>query len=445
MKSPGTPLLSIGLPVFNGENFLAQAIESLLSQDFQQFELIICDNASTDRTEAISRAFAERDARVRYSRNSENLGAAGNWNRVFELSSGHFFKWAAHDDMHEHRFLSSCLALLEAEPDAVLAYTRAISIDADAHRLREWSSHPDICSSDLSVRYARWLAVPTDPLPLPIFGVMRADVLRRTRGFASYPDADVALLTEMSLHGPFAEVPEPLFLQREHGGRAGPKLAGDPYSAVNFWDARTVRPLGLPHWSLLAGQVSAIFRAPLAPSQRLACLRILAGWIGRKRRLLSKDMMISLGHMPAVGPPVRRLMENMRLKAWRRQIDETLRELDATIPPDAEYLFADDSAFGSEMKEGRRMRSFVEDPDGHSVSPESDDAAIYELERSREAGITFLAIAWPCFWWMGYYKEFADYLDSTYPRVLESEQLIVFRLRDEAGSADGQGEVGENA
>ena len=107
------PRVSIGMPVFNGENYLAEALDSLLTQTFSDFELIISDNASTDKTEEICRAYAVRDQRIRYFRNQENLGASRNYNRVFELSSGEYFKWAAHDDLCAPEFLGRCVDVLD--------------------------------------------------------------------------------------------------------------------------------------------------------------------------------------------------------------------------------------------------------------------------------------------------------------------------------------------
>src|SRR5690349_812781 len=92
------PQVSIGLPVYNGEKYLLNAIGSLLKQDFEDFELVISDNASTDKTEAMCHEFAAKDKRIRYHRNETNIGATGNYNRVFRLSNGEFFRWASHDD-----------------------------------------------------------------------------------------------------------------------------------------------------------------------------------------------------------------------------------------------------------------------------------------------------------------------------------------------------------
>src|SRR5689334_3559190 len=91
-----SPKVSIGLPVYNGENYLAKTIASILAQTFTDFELIICDNASSDSTQRICEDFARQDARVRYGRNEKNLGAGPNYDLAFSRSTGTYFKWAAH-------------------------------------------------------------------------------------------------------------------------------------------------------------------------------------------------------------------------------------------------------------------------------------------------------------------------------------------------------------
>src|SRR5687767_6137887 len=113
------PALSIGLPVYNGERYLREAIGSILSQDFTDFELIISDNASTDGTAAICAFYAARDARIRYHRSETNLGAAPNHRRVFELARAPFFKWAAHDDSGSPQLLERCVQTMYAARPSV--------------------------------------------------------------------------------------------------------------------------------------------------------------------------------------------------------------------------------------------------------------------------------------------------------------------------------------
>src|SRR5437870_2543767 len=128
---PDLPLVSIGLPVYNAERYLRQALDSLLGQDYANLELIVSDNASADATESICRSYAERDGRLHYHRAEQNMGAIWNYNRVFELASGEYFMWAAHDDLRDSRYVSACVDALQSRPDAVLCCSDIRFIDED--------------------------------------------------------------------------------------------------------------------------------------------------------------------------------------------------------------------------------------------------------------------------------------------------------------------------
>lgn len=131
------PAVSVGLPVYNGERYLAAAIESILAQTYGDFELLLCDNASTDATPEICRRYAAADPRVRYVRHPENLGAAENYNVAFRLARGRYFRWAAHDDLLEPRLLERCTAELDAAPESVvLCYPRTVLVDDEGRHLR---------------------------------------------------------------------------------------------------------------------------------------------------------------------------------------------------------------------------------------------------------------------------------------------------------------------
>ena len=131
----GAPRVSIGLPVYNGERWLSQSVESILAQSFTDFELVICDNASTDGTEAICRGFAGRDERVRYLRNARNIGGMRNATLVFEQARGEYFRWAAHDDVCEPTLIERLVEVLDDHPEVVAAVSPSISIDGDGNRL----------------------------------------------------------------------------------------------------------------------------------------------------------------------------------------------------------------------------------------------------------------------------------------------------------------------
>jgi glycosyltransferase involved in cell wall biosynthesis len=124
ISMPSCPMLTVGMPVYNADRFLAKALDSFLGQTFKDFELLISDNASTDRTEEICREYAARDHRIRYFRNPQNMGAGWNFRRVYSLANEKYYKYAAHDDFIEPTFLEECTAALEADPGLVLAHAR---------------------------------------------------------------------------------------------------------------------------------------------------------------------------------------------------------------------------------------------------------------------------------------------------------------------------------
>ncbi len=236
------PVVSVGLPVYNGANFLAEAIESVLSQSFGELELVVSDNASTDDTEAVARDYAERDRRVRYSRLAQNRGAAVNFNRTFLLSRGTFFKWLAADDLIAPTFLEQTVAVLRSQPGVALAYARNEWIDSKGAVLR---------NDDSIARTTRW---PENPVarfqtfvhdfgrqgprigPVYVFGLMRSSAVRQTRLLGRYPSADINFLAELTLAGNFAEVPARLQMLRSHPESLSYEYMRDPDKVFQFWD-----------------------------------------------------------------------------------------------------------------------------------------------------------------------------------------------------------------
>ena len=234
------PCVSVGLPVFNGEAYLDSAIRALLAQDFTDFELIVCNNASADGTAAIAAAWAAKDPRVRVFTNETNIGAEGNFNRVFEFARGRYIRWAAHDDLVASDHLRRCVSQLEASPDVVLCSSWVHIIDAHDRVIGFYDGGlAGAESTDTAARFAA--AILSRHLCTDLFGVIRVDALRKTRLHGPYYGADRALLAELALLGRFAHVPLPLFLNREHparSSRAGGRwrVAGGLPSLVLFND-----------------------------------------------------------------------------------------------------------------------------------------------------------------------------------------------------------------
>jgi glycosyltransferase involved in cell wall biosynthesis len=262
------PRVSIGLPVFNGEDYLAEALDSILAQTYTDFELIISDNASTDRTREICHSYAAQDKRIRYFRSEANLGAARNYNRVFELSSGEYFKWAAHDDVCAPEFLERCVKVLDREPDVVLCYPKTNIIDEHGELVEHYVDDFDLRAPKSHERFRHILR--TGQWLNPVCGVIRADVLRGTQLIGKYAVSDRVLLAELALVGRFYEVPEYLFYRRIHPQKSTQANTTDEEIAAWFDPATRGRVLA-PRWKRFLGHLRSIRRAPLSWDGRMRC------------------------------------------------------------------------------------------------------------------------------------------------------------------------------
>ncbi len=298
-RLPG-PRISVGLPVYNGAAYVAQSIDSLLAQTRDDFELVVCDNASTDGTEAICRAYAARDPRVRYHRNPRNQGVGYNHRRAFELARGEYFRWAGADDVAHPRLLERCAAALDEHPAAVLAYPRTLLIDAAGAAIEEYEDRLNLPWSD-PVHRLRVL-LNTVRRCNAMYGLIRSDVLRRTGLVGDFIGADMCLLAELTLHGTFHEVPEVLFSRRLHQG----SVAGSDPDYVRLQrafrpDARPGVPLVV--WRHQVEHYRAIRRAPLRLSDKTRSYGYLARWIVIRRRSLAKEATGALATLLTAGRP----------------------------------------------------------------------------------------------------------------------------------------------
>jgi len=277
------PGVSIGIPVYNGERFLREALDSLLAQTYLDFELIISDNASTDGTEEICRMYAVQDRRVRYYRNAKNVGVGPNFNRVFELSTGDYFKWASADDICKPEHLARCLEVLERDRTAVLAYPRIqfinenglpLDIDDPGWDLQSEEAHERL---RYTIRAGHWVN--------PHYGLIRTSALLKTRLIPSYPGGDYRLLAELSLRGKFVEIPERLFLRRIHPGASSQNLTNLEWT-MEFQTGNRGR-MCLPFWHLNVDHYVTIIKSELGLRYKLSLLGSLLRvmWWQRPRLL----------------------------------------------------------------------------------------------------------------------------------------------------------------
>jgi glycosyltransferase involved in cell wall biosynthesis len=278
-SSPDAPRVSVGLPVFNGENFVAQAIQSVLAQTCTDLELIIQDNASTDRTADICRDLAASDRRVRYFRNPRNLGAAPNYNLTYSVARGRYFKWLAHDDYIEPAFLAETSRVLEERPEAVMCNTVVRYVWADGTEIGLYDSglaHADHASP--AARFAA-MVLPSHSC-VDFFGLLRRDALKHSLLHGSFHGADRAFLAQMALRGPLVQLPEPLVVMREHGQRYTRQKAS-PAQSLAWHDATRHNAMVFPTWRLYAEYLKMVQHESLGAAERMRCYGVLAQWWAR--------------------------------------------------------------------------------------------------------------------------------------------------------------------
>jgi glycosyltransferase involved in cell wall biosynthesis len=271
------PRLTIGLPVYNGENFLVESLDTLLDQTFEDFELILSDNASTDGTADICHRYQRMDPRIRYVRQPANIGCAPNHNFVVREARGELFKWAAHDDRYGRELIERCVAALDEFPHVVLAHSWSAIIDSAGTISRLVDYPVNTAVPDPAERFRSMLF---DGWGDDDGGVMRTEVLRRTPLHGSYHFADRTLITEIGLNGPFYQVEDRLYFRREHPGQAG--MGSTVRSRSVTLDPRRADRLRHPivrlYGEYLWGYISAIRRAQLSPAERRACYGHLVRW-----------------------------------------------------------------------------------------------------------------------------------------------------------------------
>jgi glycosyltransferase involved in cell wall biosynthesis len=304
MTESRIPAVSIGIPVYNGADFLGAAIESHLAQTFGDFELVISDNASTDGTEDLCRGFAKEDSRVRYVRQAENIGANANFNEVVHLSRAPYYRWAADDDTLSPDYLEKTYALLSKDDDAVLCHSFTEHIDENGKALAPASdgvgyvddsgTYVDGPDPNIATRLLR------SPYPhvrfrdvllhtkwcFEIFGLMRREVLLSTAMQQKFYGTDRVLLAEMALLGTWRVVEEPLWQRRSHAGASNNMSVWQKAKWSNPDASMTVLP---PVSHMVRGYLNAVDRHYFPPVERAQCyaaVGVLAVQPDKFRKLL---------------------------------------------------------------------------------------------------------------------------------------------------------------
>ena len=182
MKSK-QPKISIGMPVWNGEDFIGLALDSLLAQDFKDFEIILSDNASTDNTEKICEEYTAKDKRIRYIRQEKNIGVDKNFNFVLDKAEGEYFMWAAYDDLWEPSYISEMVKVLDNNKSVIVAFCFSDNIDKEGEFIRTYYGCINSGIFSQGTIFKRVLTFLTKNIPLPsIYGLMRTQIVKKVVG-----------------------------------------------------------------------------------------------------------------------------------------------------------------------------------------------------------------------------------------------------------------------
>lgn len=286
-----SPRISLGMPVYNGEQYLALALDALLAQTFTDFELIISDNASTDRTEEICRAYAAKDSRIRYYRQRQNQGGAWNFNQVLHLATGEYFRWACHDDFCAPTLLERCVEVLDQEPEVVLCYPKTTVIDDVGAAIEQYPDQLNLRSVDRVERYRQFHHRYRRGAKCNVlFGLMRRQTLVQTCLIQPYPSSDIVLLGELALRGQYHEVPEFLFFRRDHA-KTSVRAFRAFRDRIVWFDPKAKGQLRLTRWRWLFEHLAAIRRVEMPWQERLQCYLQMTQWVFWNLQWLLKDVL----------------------------------------------------------------------------------------------------------------------------------------------------------
>ena len=282
------PRVSIAVPTYNCEKYIAQSLESLLGQSYGDFELVISDNASTDDTEAVCRRYAAQDKRVRYVRRTENIGGPGNFRYVFSLCSGEYHKWSTADDYWHPDFLKEAVAVLDQKRDVVLCYPKTRKIDPDGAMLSDYEDRLHLIDDSPRVRFRQLY----DRIGLcnAHLGLIRREAMLKTRLIGAHKASDVDFLGEMILLGKFWLLPEIRFFRRFHP-QSSSWDRGNVEHQRKYYDPNSKAGASMDSWRRFGFQLDMMWRSPIGLADKLALSKDIGRWARHDRHALSRELL----------------------------------------------------------------------------------------------------------------------------------------------------------
>ncbi len=275
-----------GMPVYNGERYLEDSIVSNLAQTFDDFGLIIADNASTDRTGEICQDYASRDPRIIYIRNPENVGAARNYSKCFEPSNCEYFRWSNGDDLIDPTLISECVEVLDKHEDVVLAYGKTRLIDGEGQLMENYNDNLHLDQDNPADRFIDCRQ--RIGLSHVLYGLMRRDLLAQTALFGNFVASDINLIIELALYGKFHELTDTRFSRRMHD-LSSSHDRDDEDLQRNFWDPTKSRLL-MQKWRAHVAYYSAARRAPITSADKRKIYKHLTIYLYRTKSELFAEL-----------------------------------------------------------------------------------------------------------------------------------------------------------
>lgn len=286
------PLVSIGVPIYNEEKHLAEALDSVLAQDYENIEIMISDNASTDSTPQICAEYVAKDPRIRYYRNDTNVGSFENFNRLLDFARGEFFMWASGHDLRHPSQVTRCVEVLLEDPSLVLSYTEMIWIDGNGQPLEPMEKGQEYIDTRglelhlLRINVVLWGVRNGHS----VHGVFRTQALKKTPVFTHIFSPDLGFLVELAAIGKFAFISDPLLYMRRG------KLCNDwpAYLSRHFPEEVRARKTERLYWRMMrevsirvAGHIRTI------PGKALAIVSVVVGmWLAPLRSIKTATAMV---------------------------------------------------------------------------------------------------------------------------------------------------------
>ena len=277
--------VSVGMPVYNSEHWISQSIESILSQSFENFELIISDNNSSDNTSEICKDYASKDNRVFFHKNEDNIGAANNFNKVFELSNGKYFKWASSNDLCGIQFLELCVQILDTYEDVVVASPRTQLIDKNNNVIQKLEEDLHLMQENSFDRFDTFLNKVT--LNNVEQGLIRSSALNKTMLQAVYPNSDTILMSELAARGKFYQIQEYL-LSRRITETSTTNLMSESQIAEFYSPDKS--KISLQTIRVFLANLSIAFRIKTSFNQRLKFIRYAFRYLKWERKDLYQEL-----------------------------------------------------------------------------------------------------------------------------------------------------------